>query len=51
MFAELKSHIHFKIGEIYEKLNDNINAKKEFNLALELDSGNKEAKKALKKLD
>ena len=45
------AYAHWRIGEIYEKLNDNIKARKEYLLTLKLDSGNKEARKALKELD
>jgi len=45
------AYAHWRIGEIYEKLNDNVKAREEYHLALKLDSGNKEAKKALKELD
>ena len=45
------AYAHWRIGEIYEKLNDNVNARKEYQLALKLDSENTEAKKALKELD
>ena len=45
------AYAHWRIGEIYKKLGNKENAKKEYNFALELDSGNKEAKKALKELD
>lgn len=42
---------HWRIGEIYEKLNNKMGAKNEYNIALKLDPSNKQAKKALKKLD
>lgn len=42
---------HWRIGEIYEKLNNKVSAKNEYTIALKLDAANKEAKKALKKLD
>jgi len=42
---------HWRIGEIYEKLNDKVNAKNEYNVALKLDPSNKQAKKALKELE
>lgn len=47
----LKAYIHCNIGKIYEKLDDNISAKKEYNIALKLDPSNKQAKKALKELE
>lgn len=42
---------HWRIGEIYEKLNNKVGAKNEYNISLKLDPSNKQAKKALKKLD
>lgn len=42
---------HWRIGEIYEKLNDKVSAKNEYTIALKLNPSNKQAKKALKKLD
>ena len=42
---------HWRIGEIYEKLNNKVGAKNEYNIALKLDPRNKQAKKVLKKLD
>lgn len=42
---------HWRIGEIYEKLNDKVNAKNEYTIALKLDPSNKQVKKSLKKID
>lgn len=46
----LKAHVHCQIAEIYKKMNDTENAKKEYKKALETDPSNKVAKKAIKQL-
>lgn len=51
MLVELKALVHCNIGKIYFKLNDTVNAKNEYNIALKLDPNNKQAKKALKELE
>jgi len=49
-FDGLRAHVHCQIAEIYKKMSDAENAKKEYKKALEIDPSNKVAKKAIKQL-